>query len=117
MPPGTTPRRRPRGTALLLATVLLAARAGGILASPPDAPPQAAGAPVRVGSERDFHPYAFVDPDGRPAGFSVDLIEAVGHAMGLRLEISPGSWDEVWQGLADGRIETAVDWVRMEPRQ
>lgn len=60
---------------------------------------------VRVGSELDFPPYAFVDEHGRPAGFSVDLIHAEANAMGLSIQISTGAWDTVWSGLVAGRLD------------
>jgi PAS domain S-box-containing protein len=58
-----------------------------------------------VGSELEFAPYSFVDQDGQPAGFGVDLIRAVAGAMGLPIEISTGTWDTVWNRLAAGQLE------------
>jgi PAS domain S-box-containing protein len=60
---------------------------------------------IRVGSELDFRPYAYVDRAGNPQGFSVDLMEAVADVMGLRVQITTGSWDEVWNSLLSGRID------------
>jgi len=65
----------------------------------------AASAKVRVGSEVDFPPCALVDEGGQPAGFSVDLIKAVAGIMGLPIEFTTGSWDTVWNGLVDGRLD------------
>jgi signal transduction histidine kinase len=60
---------------------------------------------LRVGSELEFPPYAFVDEQGQPAGFSVDLIKAVAGAMGMSIDISTGSWDSVWSSLVAGRLD------------
>jgi len=60
---------------------------------------------IRVGSELDFPPYAFLDESGKPTGFSIDLIEAVTNAMGLPITITTGSWDTVWNDLIDARID------------
>lgn len=60
---------------------------------------------VRVGSEIDFYPYAFVDKDGNPSGFSIDLIKAVADVMGINIIISTGTWDEVWKMLIKGQID------------
>jgi signal transduction histidine kinase len=65
----------------------------------------AASREVRVGSELEFPPYAFIDERGRPAGFSVELIHAVADAMGLSITISTGPWDTVWNSLVAGRID------------
>jgi len=62
-------------------------------------------AEVRVGSELEFRPYAFLDENGQPAGFSIDLIKAVANSMDLKLRISSASWDSVWNGLLEGRID------------
>lgn len=60
---------------------------------------------VNVGSELEFAPYAFVDENGQPAGFSVDLIRAVADSMGLSINISPGTWSSVWNDLVKGRLD------------
>lgn len=66
----------------------------------------AADAPeIRVGSELEFPPYAFVDENGRPAGFSVDLIKAVADVMGLSIKMKTGPWDTVWNDLVAGRLD------------
>ena len=61
--------------------------------------------PLRVGSEFDFRPYAFVDKQGRPSGFSVDLIRAVAREMGVRAEITSGPWEKVWGELVAGQVD------------
>jgi len=60
---------------------------------------------IKVGSEIDFPPFADVDERGRPIGFSVDLIKAVAEVMGLKLDITTGTWDSMWSGLIAGRID------------
>ncbi len=60
---------------------------------------------IRVGTEPDFPPYGFIDYNGQPAGFSVDLIKAVTEAMGLSFTFTTGSWDVIWKDLVAGRID------------
>jgi PAS domain S-box-containing protein len=60
---------------------------------------------IRVGSELDFPPYASIDANGQPAGFSVDLIKAVADSMGLSLTFSTGPWHSVWGDLVAGRLD------------
>ncbi len=69
---------------------------------------------IRVGSEIDFPPFALVDEKGAAAGFSVELIQAVAGAMGLSPVISTGTWDEMWNGLAQGRLDV-LPLVAMVP--
>jgi signal transduction histidine kinase/ABC-type amino acid transport substrate-binding protein len=72
---------------------------------------------VRVGSELEFPPYAFVDESGRPAGFSVDLIKAVADVMGLSIKISTGPWDTVWNELVAGRLDVLPIVAKLPERQ
>lgn len=60
---------------------------------------------IRVGSELEFPPYAFVDKEGSAAGFSIDLIKAVADVMDLSITISTGPWDTVWNELVAGRLD------------
>jgi PAS domain S-box-containing protein len=71
---------------------------------------------VRVGSEVEFIPYAFVDKEGQAAGFSVDLIRAVAQAMGLQIEITAGTWDSVWSQLVAGQLDVLPIVARLPGR-
>ncbi len=60
---------------------------------------------ISVGSEVEFPPFALVDEDGKPAGFSVDLIKAIAHAAGLSIIFETGEWDKMWNGLISGKLD------------
>jgi polar amino acid transport system substrate-binding protein len=60
---------------------------------------------VVVGGDRDYPPYEFLDQDGAPAGYNVDLTRAIAEVMGLRAEIRLGAWADVRAALRDGRID------------
>jgi PAS domain S-box-containing protein len=72
---------------------------------------------IRVGSELDFRPYAFVDDAGQAAGFSPELIKAVANAMGLRLHIATDLWDNVWNGLVAGQFDVLPTVARTPGRE
>ena len=98
---------------LLMIVVMLFA--GGLASSACNAasnPPE-----VRVGTELDFPPYAFVDESGGPAGFSIELIKAVSDVMGLSIKISTGSWDTVWNALVAGQFDVLPIVAKMPERQ
>jgi polar amino acid transport system substrate-binding protein len=59
---------------------------------------------VAVGGDRDYPPYEFIDKDGRPAGYNVDLTRAIADVMGIKVEFHFGSWSEMRKGLTDGSI-------------
>ena len=53
----------------------------------------------------NYYPYTFVNQNGDPDGFSVDLIKAVAQEMGLKLKIHVDSWDLARNALKDGSID------------
>lgn len=96
-----------RLTVLWVGAILLVALPGG----------RAGGAAVvRVGSEVEFPPYAFVDQGGRAAGFSVDLIRAVAETMNLQIEFTTGTWDSVWGRLVAGQLDVLPIVARLPDR-
>jgi ABC-type amino acid transport substrate-binding protein len=86
--------------ALMMAATLITGIFAGEACRAENAVPE-----IRVGCEQDFKPYAFIDENGQPAGFSVDLIKAVADSMGISIRITPGTWDAAWNGLVAGKID------------
>jgi signal transduction histidine kinase len=84
---------------------------GALLALPPVARPQPleslleAPSRVVVGADRDYPPYEFLDRDGKPAGYNVDLTRAIGEVMGMSIEFRFGTWSEMRAGLVSGEID------------
>ena len=61
--------------------------------------------PIVVGGDRNFPPYEFLDENGHPTGYNVDLTRAIAREMGLNIEIRLGRWPERLQALENGRID------------
>ncbi|MBF0527106.1 MAG: transporter substrate-binding domain-containing protein, partial [Deltaproteobacteria bacterium] len=53
----------------------------------------------------NYYPYTFLNQQGIPAGFSLDLAKAVAKVMGLEIDIQVGPWDQAREALAAGRID------------
>ena len=60
---------------------------------------------IIVGGDHNYPPFEFVDDDGRPAGYNVDLVRAVAREMGLDIEIRLGSWPRIRGMLERGEID------------
>jgi polar amino acid transport system substrate-binding protein len=60
---------------------------------------------VVVGGDRSYPPYEFLDGDGHPAGYNVELTRAIARTMGLRVEIRLGRWAAMRQALEAGAID------------
>lgn len=60
---------------------------------------------IIVGGDYHFPPFEFLDKNGNPTGFNVDLIRAIAREMNLEVEIQLSPWTEVRQGLLRGNID------------
>ena len=59
---------------------------------------------VVVGGDTSYPPYEFVDENGQPDGFNVELTEAVARVMGFDVVIRLGSWGEMRRALATDEV-------------
>lgn len=85
---------------LQLARLLLALAAPCMAAEAPGV-----GRPILVGGDRDYPPYGFLDKDGQPAGFNVDLTRAIAEVMGMRVEFRLDAWAGMRQALMAGTLD------------
>lgn len=58
-----------------------------------------------VRGDQNYPPYEYIDENGQPAGWNIDLIKAVAEAEGLNISIRLGPWDEVRYGLETGQVD------------
>lgn len=58
-----------------------------------------------VGDDIDYPPYSYLDSEGNPAGFNVELARLVGETMGYRVEIRLDEWSKVRASLEDGTVD------------
>jgi polar amino acid transport system substrate-binding protein len=71
---------------------------------------------IRVGGNRDYPPYELVDKDGRPAGFTVELLRAIADVMGMKVDISLGKWAKRHDDLVNGRIDMTLGMNNSQER-
>jgi PAS domain S-box-containing protein len=60
---------------------------------------------IIVGGEIDYPPYSFLDKNGEPTGFQVELTQAIARTMGMNVEIRLMPWPEARKALEDGTID------------
>jgi PAS domain S-box-containing protein len=60
---------------------------------------------IIVGGDSDYPPYEYLDENGRPAGYNVELTRAIADAVGLDVEIRLGPWAEAREALEQGEID------------
>lgn len=68
------------------------------------------------GSDRDYPPFEWLDKDGQPQGFTVDLIRAIGEAMGYEVEVRLGPWAEMREEFEVKRTTDVADLYFAEER-
>jgi len=72
------------------------------------APPAAAGpgkAPIIVGGEAGYRPYEGLDAAGRPVGFNVELMRAIGKATGREVRFRLDNWEAMRRALDSDEID------------
>ena len=64
--------------------------------------------PLRVGMELAYPPFEMLDPEGRPAGVSVRLAEALGRHLGRPVAIENVAFDGLIPALKTGKIDCII---------
>ena len=85
------------GSALCAAVLMLAATGLGSLHS------AMAQEVVKVGSTLDLAPFEYVDPDGNPQGFEIDILAVVADKLGVEFEFVKTPFSQAFTGLAAGK--------------
>ena len=109
--PPARPRRRPKTPTfavffprwLLFSAIALLLLPRIASAAPNDGP--AGKSTIIVGGDFNYPPYEFIDKNGNPAGYNVELTQAIAEVMGMNVEIRLGPWGAMRKALADGSVD------------
>jgi signal transduction histidine kinase len=71
---------------------------------------------IKVGGDNNYPPYEFIDSDGKPTGFNVELTQAIAEVMGLNVKIRLGKWNDMRQALENGTVDILQGMVSSESR-
>jgi polar amino acid transport system substrate-binding protein len=74
-------------------------------------------APLQVGMELAYAPFEMTDAQGRPAGVSVDLAEALGAELGRAVEIRNLPFEGLIPALKTGRIDLIISSMTATPER
>ena len=91
-------------TCILLSVLLCGAGMGASRAAGQE-PQRPASSRIIAGGDRDCGPIEFLDASGRPSGFTVELLRAVGRAAGREVEFRLGPWATSRKALSEGKID------------
>lgn len=71
---------------------------------------------IIVGGDYSFAPYEFLDKEGQPAGYNVELTKAIAEVMGVHVQIRLDKWSTVRNELRTGQIDVLQGMVFSESR-
>lgn len=60
---------------------------------------------IVVGGNRDYPPYEFLDKEGNPTGYNVDLSRAIANVMGMKVTFRLDAWVDVRKALDTGSVD------------
>jgi PAS domain S-box-containing protein len=72
---------------------------------------------LRIGVENNSEPLSFVDAQGRPVGFSAELLAAMAKAGPLDIEVVPGYWAQILDEFQRGRLDALANVTITEGRR
>jgi len=58
-----------------------------------------------IGGDYNFPPFEFLDKNGNPAGYNVELMKAIADELGIQIEIKLDKWSETLNELEKGDID------------
>lgn len=64
---------------------------------------------LTIGTSTTYPPYEFVGTDGKPAGFDIDLMEAIAVKMGKQVKwYDTGKFDALLAAVTAGKVDAAI---------
>ncbi len=84
--------------------------------------PVSAGSPgsplvIRMTGGENYAPFHYVDASGHPAGFDVDLAHAVGRALGAKVVVELGPWEQRRARFTAGEYDVLVGLAESSDRE
>lgn len=61
--------------------------------------------PIIIGGDYNYPPFEYLDANGRPAGFTVEMTRAIARAMNLNIQFQLTSWPKTVDALRAGEID------------
>lgn len=73
-----------------------------------------AGRDIVMGGDGRYPPFQFLDEQGRPQGFDVELLTAIAGIAGLDVQARLGDWDAALEALEQGSVHVVPMFVSPE---
>lgn len=66
---------------------------------------------IKVACMNSYTPYAYVDEDGNPTGYDVDVMKEAAKRAGYEIEITATDWDSLFPGLDSGKWDCVANQI------
>lgn len=66
--------------------------------------------------DHNYPPFEYLDKNGNPTGFNVEILRSIAEVMDLDLEIDLGPWQEVREQLKNGEIDIITGMYKTKER-
>ncbi|SDC54667.1 transporter substrate-binding domain-containing protein [Williamwhitmania taraxaci] len=97
--------RKPQFVSVLLLFIL----ALPIQARPqPVSPANQSDSIIMFGGDFEYPPFEYLNAEGKPEGFNIDIARAVAKEMGLNINITLGPWSEVRKNIEAGKTDALM---------
>lgn len=63
---------------------------------------------ITAGGDSEFPPFEYIDKNGQPAGFNVDLLNAVAKEAGFEVQYDFGDWNAAKSKLKSGAVDMVL---------
>ena len=60
---------------------------------------------IKIAADYNYPPYEFLDENGEPAGYNVDLTYAIAEVMGFDIKLVMTDWESAYSGLLSGKYD------------
>lgn len=72
---------------------------------------------IKIAGDNNFPPYEFIDDKGNYKGFNIDIIEALGEAMDVEVQLIPMRWSDAVLALERGQIDAIQGMSKIPARE
>ena len=72
---------------------------------------------VHIGGDHSYPPFEFINDDGEPDGFNIELVRRIAEIMGLSVTIELTEWGEARRRLEQGEIGMLAGMYRTPARE
>ncbi|BAU27282.1 amino acid ABC transporter substrate-binding protein (PAAT family) [Aneurinibacillus soli] len=82
-----------------------------------EAKPAADSKKIVAVTHAQFPPFEYMSPDGKPEGFDVDVIKAIGKEVGLDVDVQDASFDGAQEQVKSGKAQIAIAAITINDKR